>query len=619
LTLELLIGQNNYADRASATVRRISHNMLESLEFEVVNPDLGEVSPGGEVMLLEDEEPVFEGIIYQREIRRERGLTRAKCLAYSYLISYDRHIVFRLYRPGTYAGEIIRELAQLEKDVDTTDVADGEQLVTDWPIENVSALEVMRDTARGVNFLLLMKPGKRLIFRPKTAKTPLGTITENEVRRAELLEDKWRMRNRIIYVGSDGEVLAECSEEPGDSPLVVHDPFLTSRAEAERRARTRLMMEKERGLSLKLEVASETFRTIGIDIGETLTINLPSLGLLEKEMVVLGIEYQPSISERTRTVVLGGVREYLEEFLDELMRGETTSRFGHRLSAAEALSDVSALVSTVMMAQKLQADTRTIRIINKPPLVLENPTNIVLDENGEACLAAGYTSGSFEFSYTPQSSLFTRWLRTHYLCRENKGEVKVELLKSDGKVVEQDLPPDYEFRYLPKVPGELTSDESLWISENAAVTRSALSIVSGRSIMANRTGPGVMRLIYPSSRLLGWRLSGMKMFRLYLYSMNDGYVTVRLHQSSQNYLTANLRVHAGVWTRSETYLTDADIETLNWINLESELPTLNIDSDFLLIPAVNEKITMRFTLSRMSPTDESPRVGLVKIVWREGG
>lgn len=616
MVLELFIGQNNYADHASSTVRRISHNMLESLEFEVVSPDLGEVSPGREVLLLENREPVFEGVIYQREVRRERGLTRARCLAYSYLIRYDRHIVFRFYRSGTFAGEIIRELASLEEGVDVSEVYDGEQLVTDWPIENVPALEVMRDTARGVNFLLLMKPGKRLVFRPKTAKTPLGAITENDVKQAELSEDRWRMRNRIIYVGSGGEVLAECSEEPGDSPLVVHDPFLTSRAEAERRARTRLLMEKERGLSLRLEVSSDTFRTIGIDIGETLLINLPSLGIVEKEMVVLGIEYQPSVSERTRTVVLGGVREYLEEFLDELARGETTSRFGLRLSAAEALSNVSTLVSTVMMAQKLQADTRTLRIINKPPLLLENPVNIVLDENGEASLAAGYTSGSFEFSYTPRSSLFTRWLRTHYLC---DGDVRVELLRSDGTVIERDLPQDYEFKYLPRMPGELTSDESLWMAENALITESELSVVSGHSIAATKIGPGSMRLIYPVSGTLGWRLSGMKILRLYLYSMNDGQVTARLYQSPREYATATLSVYPGGWTKSEVHLTNVSIETLNWLELETDLPSINIDSDYVLIPAVDEKLVMRFTLSRMNPTDESPSVRLVKFVWREGG
>jgi len=620
MMLELLIGRSDYTGRASGVVRRVSHNMLESLEFEVVDPALEEVYPGREVTLLEDGAPVFEGVIYQREVRRERGPTRARCIAYSHLLSYDKHVVFRLYRAGTYAGEIIRDLASLEPDVDTSSVYEGEQLVSDWPVENVSALEVMRDTARGVNFLLLMKPGKKLIFKPKTTSTPRGAISESDVRTAELSEDRWRMRNRVIYIGSGGEVLAECVEDPGDMPLIIHDPFLTSRAEAERRARTRLLLEKERGLSLRLSISSETFRTMGIDIGDTLLVNLPSLGLQNKEMVVLGVEYQPSASERARTLMLGGIGEYLEEFLDELLRGEPASRFGHRLSAAETLSNVSTLVSTIMMAQKLQADSRTLRIINKPPLIMENAINIVLDDDGEACLASGHTTGSFEFSYTPQSTLFTRWLRTHYQCSESVGSVSVDLLRGDGTIIEREIPPTYEFKYLPQTLGELTASKSEWLSENATIADSELSIVSRNSIMATRCGPGLMRLLYPSSRWLSWKLDGMKMFRLYLYSVVDGYVEAKLCQSAQNYCSASLKVYAGAWTRSEALLptSECSVKTLNWIELVTDLPVVNIDSDYVLIPATSEKIIMRFTLSRPSPTDESPRVRVAKIVWREG-
>lgn len=620
MTIELLISREDYADRAVNLVRRISHSMLESLEFELMNPELDETSPGREVVLIEDGEPVFEGVIYQREMRREKELSRARFLAYSRLINYERHVVFRLYRAGTHAGEIIRDLAMLEEGVDLSEVLDGEQLVSDWPVENASALEVMRDTARGINYLLMMRPGGRLVFRPKTMSTPLGTISEDQVVAAELVEDKWRMRNRVIYIGSGGEVLAEVSEEPGDMPLIIHDPFLTSSAEAERRARTRLMMEKERGVSLRLEILSETCREMGIDIGETLLIDLPSLGTRSKEMIVLGLEYQPSVMEKKRTIILGGAREYFEEFLDELTRGEAASRFGHRLSVAETLSNVSLLVSSIVMTQKMQADARTLRIINKPPLLLENPINVVLDENGEACLAAGFTSGRFDFIFRPESPLFTRWLRTHYNCREMDGYVSVDLLRGDGTIIERDIPPDYEFKYLPPTPGELTHDAEKWRAENAVITSSELSIVSDRSIKTTRLETGTMRLVYPSIGYLGWSLRGMRFLRLYLYSAIDGNVMVRLQQSANEYCSANLSVYAGLWTRNEVDLSSVigDLQVLNWLELETSLPVLSIDSDYLLIPAMNERIIMRFMLSRQRPTDESPRVALAKIVWREG-
>jgi hypothetical protein len=110
-------------------------------------------------------------------------LTEVRATAHSHLIAYDRHVVFRLYNTGTTAGEIIRDLASLEADVDVTNVDDGPSLTAPWSIENAPALRVMLDVAKGTNYYLRTKPGKVLHFKPKTAGAPKATLDDANVLR----------------------------------------------------------------------------------------------------------------------------------------------------------------------------------------------------------------------------------------------------------------------------------------------------------------------------------------------------------------------------------------------------------------------------------------------------
>ena len=166
LTLEVWDG-SSWIDKTGSCVslgRRIRSSGLEELDGELVKDS---VSVGQEIRLKEDDQIVFEGVVYEVD-RRHRGRNVERCgfKAYDYLIKYDRHVVYRLYQTGTKAGEIIKDLASLEDGVDISNVDGGDSLLSPWEIENEKALEVMKSVARGTNYWLRMKPGKNYTSSP---------------------------------------------------------------------------------------------------------------------------------------------------------------------------------------------------------------------------------------------------------------------------------------------------------------------------------------------------------------------------------------------------------------------------------------------------------------------
>jgi len=182
------------------------------------------VKAGDRIRLLKNNVPVFEGVVYEVKTEHRAGdIERDHIVAYSDLILYDRHVVFRSYATGTKAGTIIKDLAALETGVDVTNVdeATTPALNSQWDIQNEAALKIMQSVARGTNYWLRMKPGKTLYFKPKTIGTAAATINDVKVISAEYSEDRWRLKNRVIYVGKDGQVLADVSEGAGDLPVVV--------------------------------------------------------------------------------------------------------------------------------------------------------------------------------------------------------------------------------------------------------------------------------------------------------------------------------------------------------------------------------------------------------------
>ena len=432
LTLEVWDG-SSWIDKTGSCVslrRQIRSNGLEELNGELIEDA---VSVGQEIRLKEEDQIVFEGVVYEVD-RRHRGRDVERCgfKAYDYLIKYDRHVVYRLYQTGTKAGEIIKDLAGLEDEVDVSNVDDGDSLLSPWEIQNENALDVMKSVARGVNYWLRMKPGKILYFKPKQIGSIMATIDDSIILDAEYSEDRWKLKNRVIYIGANGEVLADVSEGAGDLPVVVHDPFLTSKEEAERRAKIRLALNKEYGRSLRVTIHQRDFKDLGIDLGDTCSINLPSVGLENEKMVLLGIEYDPkSLHYRLE---FGGRKELLEDWLDEKIGGDIARRFGKAMTLPE---QTSTLAYSLDKIARIQADQKHVIYVNKPPLTLYNAQNIILNSDGEAELASGATEGSFEAQVLPPSELFVNWIKSEWIAEKNDGEISAEFLNSDGESLGQ--------------------------------------------------------------------------------------------------------------------------------------------------------------------------------------
>ena len=161
LKLEVYDSESStWLDKTSSCVslrRHIRSNGLEELDGELVKDA---VSVGQEIRLKEDDQIVFEGIVYEVD-REHRGRDVERCgfRAYDYLIKYDRHVVYRAYPTGTKAGEIIKDLASLEDiPINLSGVEDGDSLLSPWEIQNEKALDVMKSVAKGTNCWLRIKP-----------------------------------------------------------------------------------------------------------------------------------------------------------------------------------------------------------------------------------------------------------------------------------------------------------------------------------------------------------------------------------------------------------------------------------------------------------------------------
>lgn len=615
---------SSWADKT----RRLSHfkhsvtsREIEKIEFELVGDD---VSVGQRCRYWAGGALRFEGVVHSVRRRHAGGdVRRTLCEAFSDLILYDRHVVFREYQAGTRAGSIIKDLASLEDGVDLSNVDEEgtPELLSPWPIENVEALRVMLNVARGVNYYIRMKPGRRLYFKPKNAGRPVRVIDGGRVISADYCEDRWRLRNRVIYVGPRGEVLADVREGEGDLPVVVHDPFLADRAEARRRAEVRLALGKEYGRQLRVLVSREDFDSEVVDLYDLVRVDLPSIGLNGVEMHVVEIQYSPG--DPFYELTLGGRLELLEDYLHEAVGGDAASRFGGRMSIAEVVAGTSTLVNTLQATVKIQARAVTVRAVNRPPMVFDSGENIVLDSDGNVVLASGFTWGRFEWGFMPESETFTRWLRAVYSHDPGGGSVTVNL-KRGAEVMASGIPPVYDIPYLPRACGEVDEhNASRWGVVGGTVSDSGMGVVSHGSVAVRKTA-GTVEAYYPSARNLDWPIGFAKYFSVYLYSPVSGSVEVRLHRDHENYYSATLQLAAGAWRRYEVAIASMSRrghpgDRVNWISFISALPSFNIDTDYVLIPAKREKLTLEFNLSRPSPLSASPKIMMAALVWREGG
>lgn len=592
----------------------VSANEMEKLELELLS---AMVQVGERVRLSSNTRTLFEGVVYERRTRQE-SLQTCRATAYTDLILYEKHVVYRTYPTGTSAGEIVRDLASLEEGVDATDVAEGPSLKSPWEIQNTTALEVLLRVAKGANHMLRMRPGKQLVFRPKTPAAPAATVSERDIVSAEYSEDRWRMRNRVVYIGARGKVLAEAVEPPGDMPLIVHDPFLTDPDEAMRRASARLEMSREYSRQLRLTIHRTVLEGLGVDVGSTVRVRLPAHGLVDIDLYVVELSYRPA--ENVCDVVAGGRLELFEDYLREAIHGDTAALFGQPVQVPEL---VTTLATSVNAALNIQARSRVVRLYNKPPLVMEKAVNTVLDSDGFASLASAALNGYFETSCLPGSDLFTRWLRIHYDYDPGGGSVKVDVLKADGTALARNIQPSYDFQYYPQAVGSLTEQNAeTWGVEGGETYDVENAAVSYWGVRAVKTG-SVVRLFHPRGRGLGLSLEDYTILRFYAYSVSDDpSLKVRLCTDPENYLEASVTHLGGVWRMYEVSIPTmrrvGEFTGFNYVEFETALPSITLDTDYLLMPARREMLALRFTMERPSASTPSPKIKMSKFVWLEG-
>ncbi|MEM2257825.1 MAG: hypothetical protein QXI60_01040 [Thermofilaceae archaeon] len=606
--------------------RRISARNLESLEAELLET----VNVGTRVRLRKNTSTIFEGVVYEsRKTHREGDVARCEITAYTDLILYDRHVVFRSYATGTKAGTIIKDLAALETGVDVTNVDEDTTpaLNSQWDIQNEVALEIMQSVARGTNYWLRMKPGKTLYFKPKTIGTAAATIDGTKTISSEYSEDRWRLKNRVIYVGADGQVLADVSEGAGDLPVVVHDPFLTDAAEAQRRAQIRLALNKEYGKQLSVEMHQDDFEALRIDLGDTVTVNLPSLGLSNVNMFLLEIEYEPR--ELKYSLTLGGKLEMFEEFFEERVGGDVAARFGQAINIPERISTLYTVTEAIGEGVRIIGMVKYPVYLNRPPLTLYNSNNIILDSNGFAQLIAGATEGSFETSVLPNSPLFTAFIKAEWMADSGQGRVSAEILDSSGNVITRvGDAVDTQYTYVPRWPWALgwitRRAASSWGGSGAAASDVWAGIINSNCLKLTPATQGVEgEIFYPAAKNLNLDIAFARYMRLYFYGdhANDFSVKIRLHTDASNYMEGVVTVKHDTWAKYElalaTFMRVGNPSTLNWISILSPRNLL-IDSDYVFLSFIREQTRVRFKLSRDSAAQTSPKIRWVKIIWREG-
>lgn len=608
-------GWVDFSDTVTSLRWRLESRSLEALEVDV----LAHVEVGERVRLRRGSTILFEGVVYEVGRKHQRGdIARCSFTSHSDLILYDRHVVFREYPTGTTAGAIIRDLASLEQGVDVTEVSEGPALTSNWSIENVEALKVMQDIAKATNHWLRMKPGKKLLYKPKTTSSPIASIDMEKILSAEYSEDRWRLRNRVIYVGAGGEVLADVYTGLGDLPLVVHDPFLTDSSEAMRRAQTRLNMASEYGRSLRLQMHQQIFSTLGLDLGDTVTVNLPSLGIDNENLHILEIRYETD--KLFYEVVLGGRLELLEDLLDEKFGGDPAARFGQRMSAAEAAGNAIALSQSIAKRFTTQLIPRLFMTTYVPPIPYASGQNITYNDVGEVVLASGFTSGLFTLEFMPSSeNVEPKTLKFDY--SSGGGGVTVNLKRGNGSVIKNNITSPYNFPYIPQRKTLAEKDASKWNISGGTLSDSNISIISRYSLKAQ--GTAAMTLTYPATGSLAWNLSECSYFNIYVYPYADATIEVRALTNPSNYYSSQVTTSAEKFQKYVKKLSDfVATGTPSWSNinqLQIILPagTYYIDFDHVFTAITYEKLVIEVNMNRPNASSTSPTFKRALLFWSE--
>ena len=286
-----------------------------------------------------------------------------------------------------------------------------------------------------------------------------------------------------------------------------------------------------------------------------------------------------------------------------------------------------------------------VRLVGATAKIIRNDTEIVSYTFGSEFsgpIGLTHEKGDAYFDYIrirkyvdPEPSISAIGSEEYYLQESTTtipvGEVSAQLLNADGeslsRIYDACDTQFYRFKKWPQGHGSFTYRNSgNWGSDGASASDKRMGILHGYCLKLTPDSLGSDgEIYYPSSRDLNLDLSWAKWLRLYLYADHEEDVTikVRLHQDADNYFEGSLVVKAKEWRKYEismdslSQVGSPSLSQINWISIIAPYPIL-IDSDHVFLPAVRELMRVKFTLRRDSPDDPSPKIKLVKLVWREG-
>ncbi|MDW8076353.1 MAG: hypothetical protein RMJ14_01780 [Nitrososphaerota archaeon] len=439
-------------------------------------------------------------------------------------------------------------------------------------------------------------------------------IDTQNVIEATKSEEEYRRKNKIVVVGgwgSDGQrVEATAQEGAGDKPLVIYDLTITSTSDAEKIAKQRLEQLKVTPVRLNILAVGD----VSFEAGDFAYVKINSLGL-DNYFLIESVSHDFSgrlfFSKLTLTNPEYVHKDYLEALAETL--GKTA-----RLEppSVETLSSMQ---------------VRTFRLINKPPLKIENGQNITLNSDGYVVLSSNATSGFLEYSCMPSTLTFRRWLRFLADYDVGQGSVTIKLKRSDGYEEALNIQPlqVYDIPYLPMVRNLWTEDAADWDAENATLSNSdskPAGLAGSFSIRATATNTP-FRMIYPRAKNAALNLSGFKEMLVWIYTDATGTARARLHTNTTNYYERTFSIEAAnEWRAYSLKLSDfsgngsPSWSSINYVVFEFSSGTFAcIDTDFMFIKFGYEKITARFELSRPNTSAQSPSIKYISFAWEGGG
>ncbi|MEM2004314.1 MAG: hypothetical protein QXQ37_06635, partial [Nitrososphaerota archaeon] len=380
-------------------------------------------------------------------------------------------------------------------------------------------------------------------------------------------------------------------------------------------------LNKEYGKQLRVEMHQNNFENMNVDLGDTIRVNLPSLGLENVDMFLLEIEYDPS--RLMYSLTLGGKLELFEDFLNEAIGGDVAARFGSSsliMQSAEKVGSAYELSQSLSKRFITQLIPTLFVTAYLPPIPYASGQNITYNDLGEIILASGFTSGNFTLEFMPQSEN-VEIKRLEYVADAGQGSYTVTLKRGDGGVIASNVPSSFEFPYIPSRRILAEKDADKWSITGGTVADSTISIISRYSLKT--VGTAQMTLQYPATGSLGWNLTQMKYFNMYVYPVQDATIEVRAITDSNNYYKAIIMVSAGKYNKYIKNLSDfTSVGSPSWSNinqLQFILPagTYYIDFDYVFTPITYEKIVIEVNMSRPSASNTSPVFKKASLFWSE--